>query len=246
MMATQAADTGADGRREIGQGFQRRQEIVRAVQRLLAEWGSSDRLTMRAVAKEVGISAPSIYLHFTDKTELVWAALADRYDELVARMTVADEAAEAVDPRARLRAQVRAYWLFAMTNPGHYRLMFEVRQPAVESPRISGHPARRVSATLRAGLRRCQESGYALSLPLEQAAQTLWAGLHGMVALHHSLYRGESSEVLTLHLANGLVDSLVAGTPGASPLFPVAAQETEASRRIREIRTALRQGDPRP
>ncbi|MDX3853398.1 TetR/AcrR family transcriptional regulator [Streptomyces sp. AK02-01A] len=245
-MATQPASTGAGSGRERGQGALRRQEIVAAVQRLLAEWGSSDRLTMRAVAKEVGISAPSIYLHFTDKTELVWAALADRYDELVARMAAADEAGHGAGPRSRLRAQAQAYCLFAMSNPGHYRLMFEVRQPTVEPSRISGHPARHVSASLRAGLRRCQESGYALSLPVEQAAQTLWAGLHGMVALHHSLYRDESTETLTLHLADGLVDSLVAGAPGASSLFPTAVAETEASRRIREILAAPRQGDPRP
>jgi AcrR family transcriptional regulator len=54
---------------------------------LLGEWGSCERLTMRAVAKEVGISAPSIYLHFQDKTELVWAAHEDRYDELAAPRT---------------------------------------------------------------------------------------------------------------------------------------------------------------
>ncbi|MFJ1647740.1 TetR/AcrR family transcriptional regulator [Streptomyces sp. NPDC088258] len=245
-MATESAVGGAGNGQGGGQGSRRREEIVAAVQRLLAEWGSSDRLTMRAVAKEVGISAPSIYLHFADKTELVWAALAGRYDALVAQMTAAEEAADGSDPRSGLRAQAHAYCLFAMGNPGHYRLMFEVRQPTVEQSRISGHPARHVSAGLRAGLRRCQESGYALSLPVEQAAQTLWAGLHGTVALHHSLYRDESTETLTLDLADGLVDSLVADVPGASALFAAAAAETRASRRIREILTGPRQGDRQP
>jgi len=110
-MGTVSAGTGAENgraRSRRGQGAQLRREIVAGVQHLLAEWGSADKLTMRAVAAEVGISAPSIYLHFADKTELVWAALADRYDELVAQMTAAD-AAVGGDLRERLRAQAHAY-----------------------------------------------------------------------------------------------------------------------------------------
>jgi AcrR family transcriptional regulator len=206
---------------------------VAAVNGLLMEWGSVDKLTIRAVAKEVGVAAPSIYLHFADKAELVWAALSDKYDDLVARMAAADEAADGAGPRERLRAQAHAYCRFALTNPGHYRLMFEERQPVVEASRISAHPARHVSASLRAGLLRCQESGYALSQPVEQAAQTLWAGLHGTVALHHSLFRDDSTEALTLNLADGLLDLLVA--PGESPLLPSAPAETAASRQIKAI-----------
>ncbi|MFH8468337.1 TetR/AcrR family transcriptional regulator [Streptomyces sp. NPDC017991] len=236
-METRPKDTGAGNGRERsqrGQGAQLRREIVAAVQHLLAEWGSADKLTMRAVAKEVGISAPSIYLHFADKTELVWAALADRYDELVAQMAAA-EARAGTDARNGLRAQAHAYCLFAMNNPGHYRLMFEVRQPTVEPSRISGHPARHVSASFRAALHRCRETGYTLPLPIEQAAQTLWAALHGMVALHHSLYHDESSETLTLHLADGMVDSLVVDPSGMPSHSPTAAPETEASRLIRGL-----------
>lgn len=226
----------AGGGQRDGQGSRRRREIVAAVQRLLGEWGSSDRLTMRAVAKEVGISAPSIYLHFSDKTELVWAALEDRYGELAAQMAAAAQAGDDADPRSRVRAQAHAYCRFAMSSPGHYRLMFEVHQPAADPSRIGGHPARRISAALRAGLHACAVDGSGLSLPVEQAAQTLWAGLHGMVSLHHSLYRDESSEGLVLQLADGLVDSLVAGASGA-PFLAGSGSETEASRRIREIRS---------
>ncbi|MFB7085680.1 TetR/AcrR family transcriptional regulator [Streptomyces sp. NPDC056296] len=226
----------AAGGQQEGPGSQRRREIVTAVQRLLGEWGSSDRLTMRAVAKEVGISAPSIYLHFNDKTELVWAALEERYGELAAQMAAAAQAGDDVDPRGRVRAQAHAYCRFAMSSPGQYRLMFEMHQPAADPSRISGHPARLISAGLRAGLHSCAESGLGLSLPVEQAAQTLWAGLHGMVSLHHSLYRDESSEELVLQLADGLVDSLVAGAPGV-PFLTGSTAETDASRRIREIRS---------
>ncbi|WP_261560400.1 TetR/AcrR family transcriptional regulator, partial [Frankia tisae] len=218
-----------------GQGEQLRREILAAVNRLLVEWGSAEKLTMRAVANEVGVSAPSIYLHFPDKAALVWAALADKYDDLVAGMARADTASDGPDAREPLRAQTHAYCRFALSNPGHYRLMFEVPQPTVEVARISAHPAHGVSASFRAGFRRCQKTGYALSLPVEQAAQTLWAGLHGMVTLHHSLFPDESTENLTLQLADGLLDSLVANTPGTSPPFRSAPPETAASRHLRAI-----------
>ncbi|WP_328456786.1 helix-turn-helix domain-containing protein [Amycolatopsis sp. NBC_00438] len=72
--------------------------------RLLAEWGSHEKLTMRAVAKEVGVAAPSSYRHFADKTELVWAAPADKYEQLAHAMRVADAAVAAGDPRGKLLA----------------------------------------------------------------------------------------------------------------------------------------------
>lgn len=78
--------------------------------------GSSDRLTMRAVAKEVGTSAPSIYLHFHDKTELVWAALEDRYGALSEQMAAAAQAEDRADPQGRTRAQAHAYCRFALSS----------------------------------------------------------------------------------------------------------------------------------
>jgi AcrR family transcriptional regulator len=91
-------------------------------------------------------------LHFTDKTELVWAALSDKYEQLAAQMRAADEAAVPDGPRARLLAEVYAYCRFALDNPGHYRLMYEVRQPAVDPARLGLHPARLVSRNFRRAL----------------------------------------------------------------------------------------------
>jgi AcrR family transcriptional regulator len=203
-------------------------EVLAAVNRLLDEWGSDEKLTMRAVAKEVGVAAPSIYLHFADKTELVWAALSDKYEQLAAEMRAADEAAAPDGPRARLLAQVHAYCRFALDNPGHYRLMYEVRQPAVDPARLGLHPARLVSRNFRRALARCLEGGYRLSLPPRQAGHTLWAGLHGIVSLQHSLSLAASEDVVG-GLANSLVDILVAADLVPDPVPPA---ETEIERLI--------------
>jgi len=239
---TEAAGQGAGrARSPRGQGEQLRQEILAAVNRLLAEWGGVEKLTMRAVANEVGTTAPSIYLHFTDKTELVWAALSDKYIELAARMADADLTAVSGGPRERLRAQAHAYCRFGFDNPGHYRLMYEVRQPEVDVSRIGRHPARLVSESFRVAITRCREAGYGLVLPVEQTAQTLWTGLHGELSLSHSLFFDASTDALTLTLTDGLLDALVSAEPDDDQRWPSPA-ESLASRHIRSI---MRPGDGR-
>ncbi|MCV7388001.1 TetR/AcrR family transcriptional regulator [Mycobacterium porcinum] len=211
-----------------GQGDQLRDEVLAAVNRLLDDWGSDEKLTMRAVAAEVGVTPASIYLHFADKTELVWAALADKYRQLSDQMGAADAAAPPEQPRERLRAQVHAYCRFAMDNPGHYRLMYEIRQPAVEHDRMGLHPARQVSARLRRALAACADAGYPLSLPLYQATHTLWTGLHGLVSVQHSLAIDGSPDQLA-GMADGLVDIVVSVQTRQGPAYP---PETDVDRYI--------------
>jgi AcrR family transcriptional regulator len=211
VIVVSVAGTGRQRSRR-GQGEQLREEVLAAVNRLLAEWGSDEKLTMRAVAKEVGVAAPSIYLHFADKAELVWAALADKYAQLADQMHRADEAAVAGGPRARLRAQVLAYCRFALDNPGHYRLMYEVSQPAVDPERVGRHPSRLVSRSFRQAVARCADAGHTLALPWHQAVHTLWTGLHGIVSLQHSLSL-TSSPAMVEGLADGLLDVIVSAEP---------------------------------
>jgi AcrR family transcriptional regulator len=218
-----------------------REEVLAAVNRLLDEWGSDEKLTMRAVAHEVGVTPGSIYLHFSDKTELVWAALGDKYRQLADQMGAADAAAAEQGSRDRLRAQVYAYCRFAMDNPGHYRLMYEIRQPAVNPERMGLHPARQVSARLRQALAACADAGYRLSLPLYQATHTLWSSLHGLVSLQHSLAIEGSPDQLA-GMADGLVDIVVSAQHNSGPAYP---PETAVDRYIAE--TVIEIGDePEP
>jgi AcrR family transcriptional regulator len=226
-VAERAGEQAPRRRSRRGQGDQLRDEVLAAVNRLLDDWGSDEKLTMRAVAQEVGVTPGSIYLHFADKTELVWAALADKYRQLADQMRDADTAA-AGGSRDRLRAQVHAYCRFAMENPGHYRLMYEVRQPAVERERMGLHPARQVSARLRRALANCADAGHPLSLPLYQATHTLWTGLHGLVSIQHSLAIEGSPDQLDA-MADGLVDVVVSAEQRSGPAQP---PETEVDRYI--------------
>lgn len=166
-----------------GQGERLREEILRAGGRLLEQVGSEDALSLRAVAREVGIATPSIYRHFSDKTELVWTVLAEHYERLAEVMADADASAPGDDPLARLRAQLGAYCRFAVANPAKYRLMCETWQAPVEDERLHGHPAGLLLRGLAQALERCEDAGWRVRGTRAEAPYLLWCSLHGRVSL---------------------------------------------------------------
>ena len=151
-----------------------------AATELIEEAADPDRLTLRAVAAKIGISAPSIYRHFAD-VEHLKMAVAERCfaDFGLARDEVAGPN---TDPAAALLARCRAYCRFGLEHPGPYRFMFSQRvpRPADDQP-LAGSDAFR---SLTASIVRCQQNGiaHATEGPEVLAAQ-VWAALHGMVLL---------------------------------------------------------------
>lgn len=170
-----------------GQGDRLRHELLEATGRLLEQHGSEEALSLRAVAREVGIAPPSIYLHFADKTELVYAALASKHADLVRLMDDAAVDNAGAEPVARLRAQVHAYCRFAVDNPGHYRLMYATTLAPVPRERLRDHPTVLVLTPLRQAISQCDESGFQLRLPPERAVLALWSGLHGAISLWRAM-----------------------------------------------------------
>src|ERR1700684_1098518 len=65
-----------------GQGTRLADDIVRGALALVERTGSDEAVTLRAVAREVGIAAPSIYAHFADRDAIVMAVVMRIFDEL--------------------------------------------------------------------------------------------------------------------------------------------------------------------
>lgn len=57
-------------RNRRGQGTRLRAEILAGATQLLEDSGSEEAVTLRAIARQIGISAPSIYSHFPDREAL--------------------------------------------------------------------------------------------------------------------------------------------------------------------------------
>src|ERR687888_1032271 len=90
-----------------GQGERLRAEILEAAERLLVQTGDQEAVSIRAVADAVGVTPPSIYLHFADKNELVFAVC----ERAFARFDAVQEeaAAQSDDPLESLMLRGRAY-----------------------------------------------------------------------------------------------------------------------------------------
>lgn len=103
-----------------GSGEQLRDEILDATTELLLETGHAKAVSIRSVARRVGVTPPSIYLHFADKDALLDAVCAryfEKLDEEMQRATVDQPSTIEV-----LRAQGLAYVRFAMQTPELYRI----------------------------------------------------------------------------------------------------------------------------
>ncbi|WP_157252610.1 TetR/AcrR family transcriptional regulator [Nonomuraea typhae] len=156
-----------------GEGALLREEILRAAEDLLAEHGSEDALTIRAVAARAGISTPSVYLHFADKEALLETVCLRVWDEL-GRLFRENAGG---DPFVALGRCGRAYARFALTHPVQYRVLLMRSTP--EGP---AQAATECFRHMVAVVERCVESGILRGDP-ERLALTLWSAVHGCVAL---------------------------------------------------------------
>ena len=180
MAAIPAASAPARRRNRRGEGDRLREEIITTASQVIGETGDDTALTLRGVARRLGIAAPSIYRHFTDVDELKMAVVKRTFADFARARDAAS--GDADDPGAALLARCRAYIRFALANPGPYRYLFSQHAP-------TGDPARhRVDMpafyALAESISRCQQAGLARAGddPAWLAAQ-VWAALHGLVLL---------------------------------------------------------------
>lgn len=79
-------------------------------------------LTLRGLARTIGVSAPAIYAHFADIDAILLAAAERAFADLTRHLRAAVHGT--AEPAARLRALCRAYLDYAEHHPGRYQLMF--------------------------------------------------------------------------------------------------------------------------
>ncbi len=168
-----------------GTGGRLREELIAAAARLVARTGDEEALTLRAVAREAGVAAPSVYLHFASKDDLIWAVVAAHFEEL-RRAIVAARATES-DPVARLRAGCLAYCRFGLERPGAYRVLFQTPRGIVSDQPPDQFTGGEAFATLLNGIADCIDAGLAPPGDPTRIATTVWAGLHGIVSLRLTL-----------------------------------------------------------
>ena len=117
-----------------GEGGLLRGELISAAMRLLDRAPVAE-LSLRMVAKEAGVAAPSVYPHFEDVTALMTEIVRDCWRQLGSEMAAAAALCQGDDPFVTLKAQLAAYIRYAMARPSRYQLLFALPPLDVEALR---------------------------------------------------------------------------------------------------------------
>jgi AcrR family transcriptional regulator len=134
---------------------------------------------VRAVAGAVGVTPPSIYLHFADKDDLIRAVCEETFK--LCDTFVEQRVAGIEDPQAQLEERGRAYVDFGVRHPEHYRILFmgKVRAHADADAvlEVSGF------SHLVDNVVRCMEAGSIAPGDPLLVATGLWTAVHGITSL---------------------------------------------------------------
>jgi len=177
MLTAMSTPTRVRQRNARGEGSLLRDDIVLATLAIIDREGGTAGVTLRAVAREVGIAAPSIYPHFPDADTILRAVVDQVFRQLIDR--ISDAVANISQAKPRLRAYCSAYLDFAAASPQRYKLLF-ARQPGNDVGFIgqrSGIGRDAFDILLDA----VKEVG-SHRHPMVRAT-AVWAGLHGIATL---------------------------------------------------------------
>jgi AcrR family transcriptional regulator len=122
-------------------------EITEAARRHLATQGAAG-LSLRAVARELGMASSAVYRYFASRDELLTALIVDSYDALGAAVEEAEAPTPREDLRGRWRAACRATREWALAHPHEYALVYGSPVPGYAAPEATVGPAARVGMVL--------------------------------------------------------------------------------------------------
>jgi AcrR family transcriptional regulator len=196
-----------------GSGEQLHDEILDATTDLLLETGHAKEVSIRSVAQRVGVTPPSIYLHFTDKDALLDAVCARYFEKLDEEMqAAADGQPSAIDA---LRAQGLAYVRFAVKTPELYRIatMGEGRAGSDVDVMLNNSAFVHIRSTVEI----LMAEGILPDKDSTTIALELWTAAHGVAAMLISrpyLPWGEQEEFADRVLQAVVVGEIVSGAIG--------------------------------
>ena len=163
-----------------------RDKILDAARELFVTEGY-EGVSMRRVAEKIEYSPTAIYVYFADKQELFHELCQQDYARLA---DVFQSSAMSSDPIERVKQIGRTYTEFGVRYPNHYRFMFMTphppHEPDEEDREVMGNPEVDAYAFLKWAVQRAIDAGrFREELQdAELISQTLWAAVHGVIALN--------------------------------------------------------------
>ncbi len=163
-----------------------RDKILDAARELFVTEGY-EGVSMRRVAEKIEYSPTAIYVYFADKQQLFHELCQQDYARLA---EVFQSSTMSSDPIERLKEIGGTYIEFGVRYPNHYKFMFMTshppHEPDEEDREVMGNPEVDAYAFLKWAVQQAIDAGCfrADVHDAELVSQTLWAAVHGVIALH--------------------------------------------------------------
>jgi AcrR family transcriptional regulator len=109
------------------------QTIKRLARKQMAAEGTA-ALSLRAIAREMDVTAPALYRYYPSRDDLITALIVDAFNALADAMQAADAACECSQYAGRFRAVGRAYRAWALEHPTDFQLIYGNPIPGYEAP----------------------------------------------------------------------------------------------------------------
>ncbi|MDK9559143.1 TetR/AcrR family transcriptional regulator [Marinobacter sp. M216] len=155
-----------------------RQEAHQQALEIVREHGDT-AISLRALAKQLGVSAPALYRHFIDRESLLAELAVTGFEALRERLLAIDSS----NPRQALIDIGLVYVSFAQDEPNLYRLMFGGRVlPRGIHPRLDA-AGKGAFQVLEDTIARAQHVGYLKPMPLTLMTAAAWSLVHGLSQL---------------------------------------------------------------
>jgi AcrR family transcriptional regulator len=158
-----------------------RQAILQAAYSLYTRDGYG-AVTMRAIAHQMGFSAPAIYNYFLSKEE-IFIALQEIGLQLMAETVLSEPTG---DPVENVRLIYWRYYLFTKSHPDYFTLLYvDPSAPPIDDERPQAEPLRRMRDESGRRLQRCLDEGIfpAKTAAIVPVGPLLWSIVHGAAVL---------------------------------------------------------------
>ena len=220
---------GAPARRRLSPE-ERRRQIVAAAKALFSEEGTG-HVSMRKIAREVGITQAAIYQHFENKEAILFVIIEDFFADLLEALSAAIASEE--EPLRKLRRAMRAYVDYGLAHPEAYRLVFMtpisglvragVAVPRTEEAKIKPSKGSLAFDVLDGAVREVVNRGAVRHRDTGLLAEAIWAAGHGLVSLlitHNEFPWTDPDSLIELQIDMLFRGLLHDGCPMRSAMFP--------------------------
>ncbi len=151
-------------------------EILAAARQQLATVGPV-ALSLRAVARDVGMASSAVYRYFPSRDELLTALIVEAYDDLGATVERAEAAVPRAEHAGRWDAVCRAVRGWGLANPHEFALVYGTPVPGYAAPQRTVDAATRVPLLLIALVRDVLGAGRELPAPVPAGPPPAYAEL---------------------------------------------------------------------